>query len=239
MKKKDDLDFVSLGASAGGLSAGASVVVVVSPHPDDDVIGMGGTMRRYADAGAAVYSVYLTDGGTGPGGTRSREALAALKVVRASGAFFLHHESAALAGAGAGKAARQLRHILDRVQPAELYLPSPLERHPTHRRATRITYRTLQGLPRQRMRVWGYSVWGGAYGLPGSKAVDITAYMKIKQKAIRQHASQTAIKPYDRGILGRNAYEGIFLHTHDGRYAEGAEIFIPLAPPSERRAERG
>ena len=40
----------------------ASSAVVISPHPDDDVIGMGGSMRLLADKGINVFSVYITDG---------------------------------------------------------------------------------------------------------------------------------------------------------------------------------
>jgi len=236
MKNSASLDFVPLGrCGSSEQPAAAPAILVISPHPDDDVIGMGGAMRLFADEGKKVFSVYVTDGSTvsGTNGTagsvRRSEALAALQVVRASGAFFLHHTSSALTGAAAGKASRQLQGILSLLKPAELYLPSPFEGHPTHRRVTRITLDALKMKQPRKIKVWGYSVWGGIYGLPGTKAVDIARYLRIKRKAIRQHASQTAGKPYDRGILGRNAYEGIFLQTHGGLYLGGAEIFIDMA----------
>jgi LmbE family N-acetylglucosaminyl deacetylase len=37
-------------------------VLVVAPHPDDDVIGCGGTLHRCASRGAFVLVVYVTDG---------------------------------------------------------------------------------------------------------------------------------------------------------------------------------
>ena len=42
-------------------------VLVVAPHPDDDVIGAGGTMALLAQAGKQVYSLYVTDGSSFPG----------------------------------------------------------------------------------------------------------------------------------------------------------------------------
>ena len=43
-------------------------IVVISPHPDDDVIGMGGTIVKYLSGGYRVCSVYVTNG---IGGTRT------------------------------------------------------------------------------------------------------------------------------------------------------------------------
>jgi glucosamine-6-phosphate deaminase len=37
-------------------------VIVFSPHPDDDVISMGGTIIRLADQGHKVYIAYMTSG---------------------------------------------------------------------------------------------------------------------------------------------------------------------------------
>jgi len=38
-------------------------LVIVAPHPDDEVLGPGGTARRAADAGVPVRIVAVTDGG--------------------------------------------------------------------------------------------------------------------------------------------------------------------------------
>ena len=77
----------------------SSSAVVISPHPDDDVIGMGGSMRLLADKGVNVFSVYITDGSSkifkdsGISAVRQKEAIAALGVVRAKAGIFLKHKS--------------------------------------------------------------------------------------------------------------------------------------------------
>lgn len=46
------------------MSEGKKVVLVVAAHPDDEVIGVGGTMARHAAAGDDVFVAVLTEGAT-------------------------------------------------------------------------------------------------------------------------------------------------------------------------------
>jgi LmbE family N-acetylglucosaminyl deacetylase len=54
-------------------------LLVVAPHPDDEVLGAGGLMQRVAAAGGAVHVVYLTDGDGYPEGVETED-----KVVKPS-----------------------------------------------------------------------------------------------------------------------------------------------------------
>lgn len=75
-------------------------ILVIAPHPDDDVLGVGGEMIEASTQGKGVFSVYITDGRGSPrldpaisddemALRRQKEALAALKAVGAVGGFFL------------------------------------------------------------------------------------------------------------------------------------------------------
>src|SRR5262245_2441565 len=44
---------------------GGQRVLVLAPHPDDEVIGCGGTLYKHTRAGHAVTVVYMTDGRKG------------------------------------------------------------------------------------------------------------------------------------------------------------------------------
>jgi LmbE family N-acetylglucosaminyl deacetylase len=78
--------------------------VVVAAHPDDEVLGAGGTIAILAAAGVRVRLVALTDGGAShPGAdpvavarTRAAETAAALDLLGASVAHFTRSEEVLL-----------------------------------------------------------------------------------------------------------------------------------------------
>ncbi|MBM3979555.1 MAG: glucosamine-6-phosphate deaminase [Planctomycetes bacterium] len=50
------------GRGAGGVGSAPKTILVFSPHPDDDVISMGGTIIRLVEQGHKVYIAYMTSG---------------------------------------------------------------------------------------------------------------------------------------------------------------------------------
>src|SRR5512139_1202739 len=112
MKKtslKDAFIAIQEGKSLDDFRGRKDNVVVISPHPDDDVLGAGGVMIEAAEKGRAVFSVTLTDGRSSPRkgppiseeemvAVRQKESMAALKVVGAAGGFYFLKRSLELGG---------------------------------------------------------------------------------------------------------------------------------------------
>jgi len=65
-------------------------ILVIAAHPDDEVLGCGGTLARFADEGAEIHVAILANGITSRIGVPANEAADLLKV---------HHERARKAGA--------------------------------------------------------------------------------------------------------------------------------------------
>ncbi|MFG0316260.1 MAG: glycosyltransferase, partial [Planctomycetota bacterium JB042] len=107
-------------------------VVVLAPHPDDEVIGAGGALALHAARGDEVTVVHVTDGGaTAARDGRRREAEAAgaeLGVRRFRG---LDFPDGGLRPGGAFESG--LMGVLHTLRPDVLYVPSPFEHHPDHR----------------------------------------------------------------------------------------------------------
>ncbi len=222
-------------------------ILVIAPHPDDDVLGAGGTMAGYSDLGKAVFSVYITDGRGSPredekvsdgevAAVRKGEAVAALGKVGGIGAFFLGHRSAELAGEGGKEAGDEIAKICRFLLPEEIFLPAPYERHLTHQRSTKLTLESLRSLQPRPKSVYGYSLWGCFRG--GKRRIfrDITPVIRRKVDAVLAHASQIAYKNYQQGILGKNNYEAVFWEPHEAQKASFAETFLDLSELVENDA---
>ena len=57
-------------------------VLVFAAHPDDELLGLGGTVRRLADTGATVRAVIMAEGITSRAEKREEADLSVLKVLQ-------------------------------------------------------------------------------------------------------------------------------------------------------------
>ena len=221
-------------------------ILVIAPHPDDDVLGAGGTMAAASDQGKGIFSVYITDGGGSPRKNRSisdeamatrreREALSALRAVGAVGGFFLKRRSEELAGELGRPTEEELTEILQFIQPEEVFVPAPYERHRTHQRCTRISIDALRTAGNREMTLLGYSLWGSFWGEKRRVVRDISPFIKKKVEAVLAHASQVDYKSYQQGILGKNNYEAIFWEAHEPQKTSFAEIFLDMTELLEKK----
>jgi LmbE family N-acetylglucosaminyl deacetylase len=221
-------------------------ILVIAPHPDDDVLGAGGTMAAAAVQGKAVFSVYLTDGRGSPrkdqtipddamAALREKEALSSLRALGSAGGFFLRRRSEELAGETGEIAGKQLVEILQFIRPGEVYLPAPYERHRTHQRCTRISVDALRTAGERKTTLLGYSLWGSFWGEKKRVVRDISSHIRKKVEAVLAHESQINYKSYQQGILGKNNYEAVFWESHEPQRMTFAEIFLDMTELLERR----
>ena len=214
-------------------------ILVVAPHPDDDVLGAGGTMAAASHQGRGIFSVYITDGGGSPrkdqsisdeamAARRQKEAVSALRAVGAVGGFFLKRGSEELAGVPGRHAEKELTEIFGFIQPEEVFVPGPYERHRTHQRCTRMSIDALRISGNREMTLLGYSVWGSFWGEKKRVVRDISPFIKKKIEAVLAHASQIDYKSYQQGILGKNNYEAVFWESHEPQKAAFVEIFLDM-----------
>jgi LmbE family N-acetylglucosaminyl deacetylase len=221
-------------------------MVVISPHPDDDILGGGGVMIEAAEKGRAVFSVTLTDGRGSPrrdptlsdeemAGLRQKESLAALRAVGAKGGFYFRKRSSGLEGEEGKNVAEELRKLLESLRPSEIFLPAPYERHRTHIRCTRLTLGALRSLDGPKPSLLGYSLWGNFFGGKKRVARDITPFVRKKVEAVLAHATQIAYKNYQQGILGKNNSEAIFWESHGIQKATFVETFLDMTELLEQK----
>ena len=202
-------------------------ILVLSPHPDDEAIGCGGTIRQHVADGDAVHITFLTSGEAGGvggekdlGGVREGEAEAAGEILGVKELEFWREPDGAL-GAGPDLVDRLVARIQD-LAAGTIYVTHDREMHADHQMAAILTYRALLALslerPAKLPAVWMYEVWTPLQEL--NRIVDITEHMDAKLAAVRAHKTQCDIMPFDAAVEGLNRYRGEFHSWPGGPYAE-------------------
>ena len=206
-----------------------SRILVLSPHPDDESIGCGGTLRRHVRQRDEVQVVFLTSGEKGGHGRsieetiRQREAEAG-RAARILGVRHLEFWREPDGGLRATRpVVRRLRDKLRRFRPDRIYVTHDREMHPDHRGAVRLLRCALNGATGRRPEVLMYEVWTPIQQL--DEITDISAHIATKLRAVRAYRSQCAVVGFVAAVRGLNRYRGE-LHSWPG--GDYAEVFTRL-----------
>ncbi|MBI4135754.1 PIG-L family deacetylase [Candidatus Uhrbacteria bacterium] len=192
-------------------------ILVLAPHPDDDVFGAGGVLIRSIAAGAKVKTVCIT-GGEQAGedetaAVREKETRQAAEVLKNEVEFWQYP---ARTWRVEEKIKDRLRAIVAQWKPDTIFLPFLADDHEDHRRTSELWYQTFKDASLS-CEVWAYQVYSTV--LP-NVVVDVTEVMEDKLRLVRMHKSQMQKRDWVHYIKGLNAFNVRWLKTREPRYAE-------------------
>jgi LmbE family N-acetylglucosaminyl deacetylase len=148
-------------------------VLVLAPHPDDEVIGCGGVIQQSLKAGRRVRIAFMTSGDGYPqaasvllgkpvdalrredfvrlGQAREAEAIAAARVLGLyeGDLVFLRYPDALLGSLTAearAAAMRDVRQVLGESAPAQVYVTGRADEHPDHRATNELVGEAVASL---------------------------------------------------------------------------------------------
>jgi LmbE family N-acetylglucosaminyl deacetylase len=198
-------------------------ILVIAPHPDDEVIGPGGTLILHARQRDRVVAVFLTSGELGlkhlpreqAWAKREAEARTAARILGLADVAFLRQPDWMVSDHRA-TATRLLRSCLREARPDRVYLPHPDDAHPDHQTALRVVRAALRGWRGCRPELLGYEVWTPLARYDHVR--DVSVVMPVKLRALRAHRSQLETFDYSAAVRGLNAFRGAL--AGKCRYAE-------------------
>lgn len=184
-------------------------VLVLAPHPDDEIFGCGGALIKHCKAGDSVSVLIVTDGAFGQSddsraahsAKRAAESLAASGLVGYTALGFLHYRDRELADSDG--LVLDLIKTFNESNPDLIYVPSFDEMHPDHRGLALATLRAVT-LSAREVSVAMYEV-----GRPLSRVthlVDVSDVYNVKLEAMRCFKSQLGHQSYDRHIKALNIF---------------------------------
>jgi LmbE family N-acetylglucosaminyl deacetylase len=229
---------------ATDLSAGR--ILVLAAHPDDEMLGAGGTLAVNAGKAEAIRIWVATDGGRQEGAepgdgygekrrAESRKAAAALGLEPpVFGALPDRELSARSEDLDA-----QIGALIASFRPDLVLCPSPVEIHPDHRALAEAAYGKLAAsrpadADHDHYRFLRVAFYEISHPLLPNALVDIAGVAERKTEALRCYASQQAVRDYASALGGLNAYRRL---TLDGEGPVEAFRVVDYAEASTRSLE--
>ncbi len=194
-------------------------VLVFSPHPDDDCIGLGGTLNKISKKEVTI--VYMTDGSMGHPSIRGKElqkirekeAYEATEILGIKDLIFLNEEDYALKISK--NIVEKTATIIVNKKPEFLFLPFFFDYHKDHKATVEIIGAAIKKLKLE-PQCWFYETW---QPLIPNKIIDISDTINKKIAAIKAHKSQVESVDYPSKIAGLNSYRSI-LYSKEMKFAE-------------------
>jgi len=187
-------------------------LLVLAPHPDDEVFGCGGLLAFAAAQGARRRVLVLTDGAAGGNASEreaeSRRAAAALGYLTdAAQLQFLRHPDRGLQPDD--RLLTELSQHADELGADLVLAPSPFEIHPDHRASC------AAAIELARQRKCGLMFYEVGQPLMPNRLLDLSPWLERKRSAIACFESQLAVQAYGEHNLALNRFRS---------YTLGAEV---------------
>ena len=215
-----------------------SCVLVICAHNDDQLLGVGGTIRKYVNEGIKVYTYIFSYGETSHphlkpeiiAKTREQESIRASKILGDNINYF---------GLKEGNFTEVfdkniLKDIILKKKPSRIFTHSPDDPHPDHQAVFTITKEVLKSI-KSNVELYTFDVWNlftiRTRNYP-KLFVDISDTFKVKIKAFDMHKSQMNTKI----TLGWSIYLKAILSGWNN-HCKYAEVFykIPLADKKDEK----
>jgi LmbE family N-acetylglucosaminyl deacetylase len=218
-------------------------VLVVAPHADDETLGVGGTMTRYAREGDQVFVAVITGHGTErPHPLWPKEAWDVVRgelrqacaLMGVADVLFEEVPAVEVADQPVWRLNQLTRGLVERVSPDVLYVPFPLDLHKDHREVFHsfsVHWRPYLKLGQRIQEVYAYEVASETHlnipyveqGFLPNTWVDISAELPTKLAALacfksqlQQHPAPRSLKALEALAVWRGAQIGV----------EAAEAFV-------------
>lgn len=213
-------------------------VLILAAHPDDEVLGCGGTIRKYKEENSKVFVCFVTDGSStqyayNPKLIRQKEKECELanKILGVDEIIKLNLPDMKLDTIPHFKLNQKLEKVIDEIKPNILYTHSSTDINKDHFLINLSTLITIRPGKLYLEKVYEYEVlssteWQRNSAFIPNSFVDITRFIDLKIKSFTKYKTEIREYPHPRspqGIRTLAKYRGI---QSGYKYAEAFKLLL-------------
>jgi hypothetical protein len=188
----------------------SSEILVIAPHPDDEVFGCGGAILNMVDSGCSVSIIYVTTGSVKYKESIKKEALCVTKDINCNAIFLDNNPSKIPLSA-----AKDIQNIVNKLEPKYIFTPFFLDDNDDHKRINELLLPL--GAIKSNIVVWAYQVYSI---LPLNAVVDITNIIEKKMSLCGQYKHVSGNRDWPHYVKGLNAVMSRFIPGKKSLYGE-------------------
>jgi len=184
-------------------------VLVIAPHPDDDVLGCGSTIAKHSKDGDEVHICYITEAYTPDWSLefiteRPRQIERANHILGVAYWHFCHFPSVLLDTIPKKDIYTKMRVLINKVEPEIVYIPHKGDVNQDHQIVYQCALSATRPEPNSSIkRVLSYEVlsetnWGD--GFYPNVYVDITDTLELKLLAMQEYKEEMKQAPHARSL---------------------------------------
>ena len=212
-------------------------VVVISPHPDDETLGAGGTLLKYKKDGHKIYWINVTD--VAPGGAWDDAFVAhRAEVIEAVSKYYgfekvynLKFTPCSLSDGTRNELIGAMVKCFDEIQPEVVLLPNPYDAHSDHYEVYKCAMACTKVFRHPyvkrilTMEIISETDFGSPYEpFVANYFVDITDTMEGKLEAMQIYDTELGEAPFPRNLDAIRGLAQVHGGTAGCMYAEAFHV---------------
>jgi len=185
-------------------------VLVVAPHPDDELIGLGGTIQLLRKKKCKVHVVYVTTGQVGKKDKIIKEATSICGLLGIQYTFLSNDPSEIDLSEGL-----KIQKMIRKLKISHLFTTFVMDDHDDHKRVNQLIYPFVKDICQ--LQIWMYQIYTS---LPTNCVVDITEVASKKYEALSKYTSVKGDRDWVHYSKGCDMRMSRFLKNRNALYAE-------------------
>jgi len=191
-------------------------ILVVAAHPDDEVLGCGGTIARHVDEGDEVHVIFMADGVTSRNTlaeedlrVRNKAAYESCEILGAQSPQFLGFPDNKMDTVALLDVVQELEKVMDKIQPSIIYTHHDADLNVDHRIAHQAVLTACRPQPENCVNeIYSFEVLSSTEWVSPSakntfipnRFVDISKVIERKIKALNAYADEMRDYPHCRSL---------------------------------------